>query len=185
MPAEPSGVRGASKREAALGPENWGKTTLEGQMTGCGRASRTARVYRPCARQSYGSWPSRQRPAATSGCTDWCCCPWRTGARASRLARATGVGPTSWVFRSARRIADGRRAGWGPAWADRARPRSASGHHDQYDAAVLGPGGAGLVVRHRIAFTVGDGRHAVQGHTMLVHEQTHGLGPLLAKPLVE
>ena len=59
-----------------------------------------------------------------------------------------------------------------------------SRHHHQNDAAVLRPVGAGLVVGDRVGLAVGDGRHAVQRHAMLVHEQAHGFGPLFTQPLI-
>jgi hypothetical protein len=56
----------------------------------------TARVCRPCVKRFSGKWPSHQRPAATRGCTEHCCCPWRTGARDSPLVRASGGGRICW-----------------------------------------------------------------------------------------
>ena len=59
--ARPAGAHGGGRT-----PTAWARPSCCGTATGCGRAGRTARACRPCARRSCGKWPSRRKPAATS-----------------------------------------------------------------------------------------------------------------------
>ena len=66
-------------------PPGQGHHAVERRL-GAHRRARTARACRRCAKRSCGKWPLRRKPAATSRCMAWCCCRWRTAARASRSA---------------------------------------------------------------------------------------------------
>jgi hypothetical protein len=67
----------------------------------------------------------------------------------------------------------------------RALVRPTPDPNDHHHPAVLRTAFAGLVGSHRRVRAIGDGRHPVQGHALLVHEAPNGLGPLLAKTHIQ